>query len=117
MACTDNYTNEGHAWIIDGLVLKSSYFVTEKHFEYTDNWMNESEYYESFDDLKNKCNINSEYDIIYEETSPSTEEYLRMNWGYNGNGDKSIFGTYPNDSWTHNNDVYKYSKQILYDFR
>lgn len=106
----------GHSWIIDGLATKTRFYITRKHFEYTENWMHESEYYDTFDQLREKYNINSEYDIITEEHS-STGEYLLMNWGYDGDNDNGYFSTYPDASWTNGDREYKYDKKIHYDFR
>ena len=106
----------GHSWIIDGLATKTRYYITRKHFEYTENWMHESEYYDTFDQLREKYHINSEYDIIFEENS-STGEYLLMNWGYDGDNDNGYFSTYPDASWTNGSREYKYDKKIHYDFR
>jgi nuclear transport factor 2 (NTF2) superfamily protein len=78
--------------------------------------MHESEYYDTFDQLRRKYNINSEYDIIFEENS-STGEYLLMNWGYDGDNDNGYFSTYPDASWTNGSREYKYDKKIHYDFR
>lgn len=110
-------TKKGHSWIIDGIVLKSRHFVTEKHFEYTENWMNESEYYNSFDDIRARYNVNSEYDTITEDGGTYTTEYLLMNWGYDGSYDDGLFSKYPSDSWIINNRNYKYDKKICYDFK
>lgn len=110
-----------HSWIIDGIATKTRHYVIKKHFEYTENWMNEAEYYNSFDELRAKYNINSEYDYITEDGGTYTTEYLRMNWGVNGSGDEGYFSTYPSSVWqyqsidkTYN---YNYKKRMCYDFK
>lgn len=109
-------TTVGHSWVIDGIATKTRHYVTKKQFEYTENWMYESEYYESFDDLKYHYNINSEFDVIYEDSGTYTTEYLLMNWGYEMI-DNTFYGRYPSDAWSIGNESYKYDKKIYYDFR
>lgn len=82
--------NGGHSCIIDGLAQYTIRYVTEKHFEYTENWMHESEYYNSFDEIRAKYHVNSEFDYIEEVYEQTPVEYLKMNWGYNGNGDDAM---------------------------
>ena len=96
----ENGSKKGHAWIIDGLGTITRHYVTSKHFEYTENWMNESEYYESFDDLRAKYHINSEYDYIEEDAGSYTSEYLLMNWGWDGRNNNVFISPGLSDSWT-----------------
>lgn len=112
----ENGNKKGHTWIIDGLATKTTHFITEKHFEYTENWMNESEYYNSFDELRWKYNINSEFDTV-KENSYSTAEYLLMNWGYDGDNNDGFFSTYPSSIWKYYDRNYQYDKEIYYDFK
>lgn len=109
-------TYPGHTWLIDGLVVKISHYTMVKHFEYTENWMYETEYYDSFDDLRRIYNINSEYDIIELDGGTTTTNYLLMNWGYDGYGDDDYFSSYPSDAWNYGFD-YNYDKTIYYNFR
>lgn len=49
-------------------------------------------------------------------------EYLRMNWGENGNNDGGYYSTYPSSIWKFIGDLslnydYRYDKKIKYDFR
>lgn len=113
----ENGSKKGHAWIIDGLGTITRHYVTSKHFEYTENWMNESEYYESFDDLRAKYHINSEYDYIEEDAGSYTSEYLLMNWGWDGRNNNVFISPGLSDSWTVGDYDYKYDKIIYYDFR
>lgn len=107
----------GHAWVIDGIAQRTRHFVTEKRFEYTDNWMHESEYYESFDDLRYRYNINDEFDVVIEEGGTSVTDFLLMNWGYDGAYNDDYFSTYPSTAWTIYTDRnYEYDKTIYYDF-
>lgn len=108
---------KGHSWIIDGIATKTRHFVTEIHFEYTENWMNESEYYDSFDDLKQHYHISSQYETIKEDGGSYTTEYLLMNWGYDGQYNDGLFSKYPSDIWTVDGKDYKYDKKIYYDFK
>ena len=108
---------KGHSWIIDGIGTKNRHYVTSKHFEYTENWMYESEYYDTFDELRTHYHINSEYDYIEEDAGYYTSEYLFVNWGYDGDNDNGYFSTYPSTPWTYNNRIYNYDKVINYDFR
>lgn len=114
--CDTDQGREGHSWIIDGISLRIYHYIEAFHFEYTDNWMHEYEYFDTFDQLRDRYHINSEYDYIIEDLGENTVEFLLMNWGYDGAYDNALFGQYPSDNWvsTYN---YKYNKQINYDFR
>lgn len=114
-AQTEN--GDGHSWVIDGIAQRVSRFVTEKRFEYTDNWMHESEYYDSFDDLRYKYNINTEFDVVIEPGGTSRTDVLLMNWGYYGNDDDNYYSTYPSDTWEADIYEFMYNKMIYYDFR
>lgn len=114
---TQENRREGHSWIIDGYGTLTYHYVVEKHFEYTENWMYESEYYNTFDDLRMRYHINSEFDYIEEDGGSSTFEVLRMNWGYNGDHDNAYYSTYPSISWEIDGNEYIYNKTINYDFR
>lgn len=111
---------EGHGWLIDGIKIKTSHYITEKHFEYTENWMYASEYYDSFDDLRRIYHINDGTEIIEEYTDIITE-YLRMNWGQDGQNDNCYYSTYPSSTWYFidypYNYNFKYDKKIYYNFR
>ena len=105
----------GHCWLIDGIAIRVRYYTVTKHFEYDENWMYASEYYDTFDELRAHYNINSEYDIIeYNETD--TKNFLLMNWGFDGYGDDGYFSTFPSEAWNYGGD-YIYDKKIYYDFR
>lgn len=120
--CDDPDSGErvGHGWIIDGIKIKTSHYITEKHFEYTENWMYASEYYDSFDDLRRIYHINDGTETI-EEYNDIVTEYLRMNWGQDGQNDNSYYSTYPSSIWVFSgfpyNYSFKYDKKIYYDFR
>ncbi len=107
----------GHSWIIDGIGKKTRHFVISKHFEYTENWMYESEWFYTFDELRARYHVNSEYDYIEEDGGTSTTELLRMNWGWDGSYDNGYYSTYPSDSWAGGGYVFNNNKFINYDFR
>lgn len=109
--------DEGHSWVIDGIAQRVRHYTTSIQFEYTENWMHESEYYDSFDDLRYRYNINTEFDIITEDGGTYVVDFLLMNWGYNGNYDNAYYGSYPSDTWHANYLDWKYDKVINYDFR
>lgn len=109
--------NIGHSWIIDGLVNYTQRYVTVKHFEYTENWMHESEYYDTFDEIRWRYHVNNEYDYVEEVVEPSSDDYLLMNWGYDGDGDNGYYSTYPSTAWTYNGAPFNYLKTIYYDIR
>ena len=110
-------TKSGHSWIIDGIAIKTRHFVTTKTFEYTENWMHEPEYYDTFDELRQHYHINSEFDSVVEDGGFSTIEYLLMNWGGDGAGDNGYYSTYPSSGWGPSDAEYKYNKTIYYNFR
>lgn len=107
----------GHSWIIDGYGTVRYHYVIEKHFEYTENWMHEQEYCNTFDDLRMRYHINSEFDTVEEDGGFHTSEYLRMNWGYDGVHDNAYYSTYPSIPWEIDGNEYIYNKTINYDFR
>lgn len=107
---------KGHSWVIDGIAQRIRHYSTHIQFEYTENWMNESEYYDSFDDLRYRYNINSEFDTITEDAGTYMVDFLLMNWGYDGTYDDAYYSTYPSDIWHANNCDWKYDKVISYDF-
>lgn len=119
----DPSTNEyeGHAWLIDGWGFKTRHYTIQKTFEYTENWMYASEYYDTFDELRARYHINSEYDVVEEDGGTNTSEYLRMNWGQSGVSNGGYYDTYPSSTWTFHGDFenynYYYEKKIRYDFR
>lgn len=104
----------GHAWIIDGVRRRYATYTYEKHIEYSENWMNESEYFESFDEIRWKYNVNDEFDIWYVETSGTTD-YLLMNWGYDGSYDDDSY--FVDGEWNANGSSHMYKRKIYYDFR
>lgn len=106
-----------HFWIIDGICKKIRHYVTSKHFEYTENWMYESEYYNTFDELRERYHINSEFDFIEEDGGFSVSDYLLMNWGYDGDLDDGYYSTYPSTAWTIDDNNYNYDKKIYYNYR
>ena len=79
--------------------------------------MHESEYYDSFDDLRYKYNINTEFDVIIEPGGTSRTDFLLMNWGYDGEDDDNYYSTYPSATWEANVYEFEYNKIIYYDFR
>lgn len=109
--------NGGHTWLIDGIGKITRHYIRVKHFEFTENWMFESEYYDTFDELRQHYHINSEFDIIEEDGGDYTTEYLFMNWGYNGDDNGGYYSTYPSSTWSGGGHNFKYNKTIDYDFK
>lgn len=107
----------GHSWLIDGYGIRTLHYTTEIHFEYTENWMYEVEYYDTFDELRTHYHINSEYDIIEQDAGTYTNDYILMNWGGDTYYNNAHYDTYPSSSWIIDNKDYKYNKEINYDFR
>lgn len=60
---------------------------------------------------------NSEYDIIIQDEGTYTNNYLLMNWGWNGLDNNGYFASHPSAGWIGDNNNYKYNKEINYDFR
>lgn len=105
----------GHSWLIDGIAVRVRYYTITKHFEYDENWMYASEYYDTFDELRMHYHINSEFDIVeYNDTDEM--EFLIMNWGFDGYGDDGYYSTFPSETWNYGYN-YNYDKTIYYDFR
>ena len=108
----------GHSWLIDGYGIRTLHYTTEIHFEYTENWMYEVEYYDTFDELRAHYHINSEYDIIEQDGGTYTNDYILMNWGEDTTYNNAHYSSYSSASWiVDDNKDFKYNKEINYDFR
>ena len=111
--------NVGHAWIIDGIRRVETIYRWQKHVEYSENWMYESEVYNSFEEIKNKYNIEDEFDIWFDDVITNTD-YLLMNWGEDGAYDEGLYSTSADASWEGDDDQpypYTQNREIYYDFR
>ena len=118
---TSSAYTDGHAWIIDGIRRVTTTYRWQKHAEYSENWMHESEVYNSFDEIRNKYGIDDEFDIWYDDVV-SDVDYLLMNWGYDGIYDDGTYSSNANLSWEDRNEngntrPYIYKREIYYDFR
>lgn len=116
-AQTSSPNSTGHAWIIDGLETRTRHYTIQKTFEYTDNWMHESEYYDSFDDLRRLYNLNDENDIIEVDGGTYTSDCLLMNWGFDGFYNGAHFGSSSAEIWSISDYDLVNNKIIYYDFR
>ncbi len=90
---------DGHAWIIDG------YCTIENQYSYIYEWTSRTE------------NQMYEYGEIKTEIITESSDYILMNWGYDGDGDNTLY--YPGGDWyeTQNGLTYQYQKEILYNFQ
>lgn len=118
---TSSAYTDGHAWIIDGIRRVTTTYRWQKHAEYSENWMHESEVYNSFDEIRNKYGIDDEFDIWYDDVVTDVD-YLLMNWGYDGIYDDGTYSSNANLSWEDRNEngntrPYIYKREIYYDFR
>ena len=93
------FYKDGHAWIIDG------YYTVESRYQYYYKWTSKTDNH-----LYEYGEIKSEY--VVENT-----DYILMNWGYDGDGDRSLY--YPGGDWreTVNDMTYQYKKKMLHNFQ
>lgn len=104
-------SNGGHAWIIDGLHVKTHHYTEICTFEYSENWMHADEYYDTFDELRTRYHINDPNEPHY---FPYDVEfgYWLMNWGWNGNSDGGYYTLGDTGSW----EGYDSNKKMFYAF-
>ena len=116
----ENYTN-GHAWIIDG------YRQYEKTRESEYRWYMappDSLGYYNYDLCYTEAQKQlyapeaNEEDVFYENIVLDKAQYLRMNWGWDGDGDNGYFH-FPDNAWPTGWGQYSfpYYPQIVYNFR
>lgn|SRR5574344_290595 len=109
--------SRGHAWIIDGIRQKTTTYIYVKHCEYTENWANESEVYNTFDEISQRYNITDPYESFEVQGNTYSTNELLMNWGYDGFYDDASYSINPEAAWTANGGDHIYQRNIYYDFR
>lgn len=102
----------GHTWLIDGYVKKRIDYLLSISFSYDENWMYADEYYDTFDELRQRYNINDGTEILLVPHYSSYKQYWLMNWGYNGDHDYGLYSITPGASWLQYSNPYK----IYYGF-
>lgn len=94
---TFSYT-DGHAWLVDG-------YHTDKYYtKYVYRWSSRTD------------NHIYEYNEIKEEVEVTEEDYLLMNWGWDGYGDNSLYASGPNATWQVDDYHYRFDRDIVYNF-
>lgn len=106
----------GHGWLIDGIrrVTKNCYFI--RQFEYSELWPHYTEVYDSFDEITSVYGITDPNQSVIVREYTSSNDYLLMNWGYNGEWDDDLFSPYENANWPANNGNHQYQRKIFYGF-
>ena len=101
---------EGHTWLIDGIHRTRIHYSETITFEYDENWMFASEYYDTFDELRQRYNINSLDDIqVFHDAHITTHNYYLMNWGYDGSHDTGWYSLDAAGDWlNYNNNLHIY---------
>lgn len=100
----------GHTWLIDGYKTITYVYSYHYHIEYSDQWVNAYEYFDS--EAEMKLMYPNGYDgYSWSEESDYSTNYLLMNWGYDGYLDTGLYPTFNNSSWN----GYQYSKYMYYD--
>ncbi len=89
--------------------------VYTKHCEYTENWQQELEVYDSFDEIRARYHVNDPLDQFFAYGGYATD-YLLMNWGYDGAYDDGYYSISPGGVWSAGNSNYQYSKTLYYGF-
>lgn len=108
--------SRGHSWLIDGIrrETKEVYFL--RQFEYSELWTHYSEVYDSFDDITRIYGITDPNDQVEVRHNTVSNDYLLMNWGYDGSWDEDLFNTYESADWPANNGNHQYKRKIYYGF-
>jgi len=107
----------GHAWVIDGLCRVDRTYVYTKICEYTENWRNETEVYNSLSEIFARYpQLQNENEAFEVEGETLSTEYLLMNWGQYGDCDDGLYSIESNASWPGGGHNYQYKKEIYYGF-
>lgn len=109
-----SYTG-GHAWIIDGIHCLTRSYRSITEFECSENWINHTPAYDTFEELAQAYGIQDPNDQII-DCFNLNYLYLLMNWGYDGQYDSGYYGSYPTDDWYVSTTNYQYKRKIYYDF-
>lgn len=105
----------GHEWLIDGKGTTTTTYHYTKAFEYSENWTQYSEIYDSFDEIQSVYGITDPTDTIEYTTSVSSSFWL-MNWGYDGDYNPGHYGVYLTSEWNPNGFSFQYERKIYYNF-
>lgn len=105
----------GHEWLIDGLYRSTTIYNYTKRFEYSENWPNYDEVYDSFSEIQAVYGIHDPEETIDFETY-GTASYWLMNWGYDGHYDSGHYSVGPSSEWNANGGSHLYNRTIYYDF-
>lgn len=110
---------KGHAWLVDGLQTIRTDYTMMCYCEYTNNYTDADEKYDSFEFAKIRYGFEDEYDIQpYEGVGPTINYRIQMNWGEDGAGDDVWFNPYA--PWTyvsnHGDVVFNNEIRLYYDF-
>ena len=121
----------GHAWVIDGY--RQEIDTTQNRYQWLLIPPDSLSYYPNinYDYVLTEQQKQSrypniqEFDIEYENPTVVRRDYLRMNWGWDGEYDQGNYMLYPNyysnsiPAWSNGNDVlpFAYSLKIIYDFQ
>ncbi len=120
-------SNEGHAWIIDGYRDYSN--ISDYQYKWVLMPPDSLDYHFKYDqdiDIdhiftekeKQKYFPNLVEDEIVHEYSCYYERHLKMNWGYDGEGDDGKYSIIPSDKWAASgSDAYKRNAHMFYDFK
>lgn len=101
-----------HMWIIDGYQEYTLEYITAVHLEYADTYdpsLGEAYYNEVWTDWYDPY-----WGKQYIYSSTANFQNLYMNWGWNGNGDGSLYPTTAN--WSVSGYLFNTANFILYDF-
>lgn len=101
-----NSSREGHCWIIDGAVVRKTYDT------YYNQWMPMG----TFPPVEQEAPDWNHLDnyVISEPVCVNTEYYFRMNWGWDGNYDSTLY--YYGSNWTAGGYNFQYKRNMMYNF-
>ena len=108
--------SDGHCWLIDGIDQTIYSYSCISHCEYTSDWTEEDELFDSFEEISDKYGIASDGESFTVDGGHSANDYLLMNWGFCGVYSDAHFSISSDAVWTANGYNYQYKKTIYYDF-
>lgn len=104
---------EGHTWLIDGIHRTITHYSETIIFEYDENWIHADEVYDTFEELRQRYNINTLDDIqIIPNAQSTTHYYFLMNWGWDGDHDSGRYYMNSGEDWLN----FGYNRTMYYGF-
>lgn len=102
----DSSNNDGHCWLIDGVKVYKTYDT------YYNQWMPMGTF-PPVEPEEPDWNHLENY-VISDPVCVGTDYYFRMNWGWDGNYDNTLY--YYDSSWSVAGYSFQYQRNMIYNF-